>query len=906
MRERLASPDSASIDWPSEVRRRLPAGVEPDATRAIEEIAQHLAARYEDARNEGLAVAQARARALEELADWTPRQERPLGWRVSLAGALHELRQGPRVLRREPAFAATVVAILGAALAATLALFSVVDVLLLRPLPLPGADRLLLLGEGVPALGYPKMPFSPPDFEDLRAAQRSYAHVAAFIGEDLEGYAGQGEAWRLRVTRASATLFDTLGVQARLGRVFDGQEARAGARVVVLSELFWRRRLGAAPDVLGSRLQIERRTYTVIGVLPPGVRFPLPGPGQNALPADVYLPLAFAPEELAARGSHFNYSVIARLKDGVSLAAARAELSTLAAASLALYPADVRAALGGAALALWARPLRDEVTGPSRPAALLLLAAVALLLLLGCANVANLMLVRALSRRREFALRAALGAPRGRLLAQLLAESAMLALAAAALGLLGAFGLTRLLPDVLPLPAGGVPPIDLRVAAAGVALALLTTLGAGLGPALIGTGRDRIGALRDGRGAAGSPSRRRWQRAFVVAQVAMALVLLVTAGLVGRSLANLLSIDPGFRSARLASASVALPSVAYPQAADVRGLYTRLLALLSAQPGIEAAALGSDLPLVARDYSIVQVEGRELSNDPTATSTLTWTLGPYLETLGIPLRRGRLFDEQDNASGRPVALVNEAFVRRYWPQREALGQRIRRSSDEPWATIVGVVGDAKDAALWAVAEPHVYLPFAQAPDAIVVDDVTRILRVMAIVTRASVAAEDALPTLRRCLRDVDPQLALADARVVSDTLAEATRTQRASGAVLASFALAALLLAAVGLYSVVAYQVALRRRELGVRAALGADARRLIALLGVEGLRLALLGVALGALLAGAGSRLMASLLYEVSAADPWVYVSAAGVLIAVACLAAWLPARQVARIDVCASLRAE
>jgi putative ABC transport system permease protein len=904
MRERGPADAHAAIDWATEVRRRLPAGIEPDAERAIEEIAQHLAARYEEALRADIAPAAARQLALEELAEWTPATRWP-GWAARSLGALYDLRQGPRVLRREPLFAATVIAILGGALAVTLALFAVVDVLLLKPLPLPQAERLLLLGEGVPALGYPKLPFSPPDFQDLRAGQRSYSHVAAYICADLEGYLGQGEARRVHVTRATASLFDTLGVGAHLGRVFDAREEREGARVVVLTEPFWRRHLGADPGVLGRRLQLDREAYTVIGVLPPGLRFPLPGPAPNGVPADVYLPLTFTPEELAARGAHFNHSVLARLAPGASLTTARAELATLAAASLALYPAEVRAALGGAPLVPWARALREEVTGPSRPAALLLLGAVALLLLIGCANVANLMLVRALSQRRELAVRAALGAARLRLLMPMLAESAMLALAAAGVGLLGAWGLTRTLPALLPLPIAGAPPIDGRVVLVGLLLAASSTLGAGLLPALVGTGHDPIGALRDGRSAA-SPSRRRWQRAFVVAQLAVALVLLVAAGLLTRSLANLLNTDPGFRPDRLASASIALPAVAYPRAADVRALYARLLANASAEPGLEAVALGSDLPLASRDYSLVHVESRTTGQDPSATSALTWTSGAYLETLGIPLRRGRLFDERDDAAGQPVALVNEAFARRYWPGREALGQRLRRRTDEPWATVIGVVGDAKDAALWAPAEPHVYWPFAQAHDVLVADDITRLLRTMTLVARASVAAEDALPTLRRSVRSVDPQLAPTDVQVVGDTLVEATYTQRASSAVLAIFAAAASLLAAVGLYGLVAYQVALRRRELGVRTALGADARRLVRLLGGEGLRLALLGVALGTLLADAGSRLLGSLLHGVSAADPLVYVTTAVLLIAVASLAAWLPARRAARIDVCASLRAE
>lgn len=907
MRRPAAAPPERSVDWASEVRRRLPPGVQRDAVRATEEIAQHLTARYDEALALGLDVAQARALALEELADWTPQKHHGRrDWRARLAGAWFELRQGPRFVRREPAFAATVVAILGGALAATLALFALVDVLLLRPLPLAGADRLLLLGEGVPALGAPNLPFSPPDFEDLRAAQRSYSHVAAFLCEDLEGRVGPGDARRVQVTRASASLFETLSVQARVGRVFSAQEERSAVRVAVVSDAFWQRALGGDRDALARTLYLERRAYTIIGVLPAGLRFPLPGRPQNWVPADVYVPLAFAPEELQARGSHFNYSVLARLRDGVSLMSARAELPVLAARSLALYPSAVRDALGGAPLVWWARPLRDEVTGPSRPAALLLLAAVALLLLIGCANVANLTLVRAMGRRRELALRAALGASRARLLGQLLAESAVLAVAAAGVGLAGAWALTRLLPGLLPLPTGDAPPIDARVALAGLLLAAASTLGAGLFPALVGTGRDLIGSLRDGRSATASPARRRWQRALVVAQVAVALALLVTTGLLGRSLANLLDTDPGFRTARLASASVALPSVAYPQAADVRGLYGRLLAAMNGEAAVEAVALGTDMPLAAREYAVAQVEDQPPSAGQVATSTFTWTLGPYIETLGIALRQGRGFDVGDVADGLPVALVNEAFVQRHWPDGRALGRRVRHGSGEAWATVVGVVADVKTGALWEPAQPHVYLPFAQAPDRLVADDVARPLRVMMIAVRAHAAAEDILPVLRRSVHTVDPQLALTDVRLASEALAEATRLQRASSAALAAFALAALVLAAVGLYGVVAYQVALRRRELGVRAALGADARRLIVLSSAEGLRLTLVGVAIGLALTGAGARLLGGLLYGVSSADPIVYAGTALLLIAVAGVAAWLPARQAARIDVCASLRAE
>jgi predicted permease len=890
-------------DWRAEVDRRVPRL--DDARR--EELAQHLCACYEEARAAGLSPHEARDRARRELDGWREpapaRQARRAGL---LAGLRLELRGCLRALRRAPGFTATVVALFALGLGSATTLFSLVEAVLLRPYPFHQPERLVLVWEALPQVGFPKMPFSPPDFEDLRREQRSFEGLGALANRRFDLSGAGGDAERVVGARTSPDVFGVLGVAPLLGRVFDADEDRRGERLAVLSYGLWQRRFGGDTGVVGRRIALDRVAHTVVGVMPASFRFPLPGPAFNDEPADLWVPLSFGPEELGNRGGFFNFSVVARLRDGVDLASARAEMDTLAPRVQANYPARLAQMLGDARLGVLVAPLRDEASGPSRRILLVLLAAGGVLLAVACANAANLLLGRAVARGKDLAVRAALGASRLRLLRQPLVEALVLAAGGGALGVLLAAGGVALLPSLLPNELPLAEPLRLSAPAVAVALLLALACAAGVGatPALLGLRADVQAALHDGRGTA-SPARRRVQAGFVVAQIALALVLLVGAGLLGRSLGRLLGRDPGFRPDSVLALAVTLPPAAYPQGDDVRGFCARLVERLGALPAVEAVGASTDLPLAHTEVRALQVEGRELRGEDLPAIAYSWVAGRYLHTLGVELVAGRLLDERDGAGAPPVVVVSASTARRLWPGEDPLGRRLR-SGDEPWMTVVGVVGDVLDAGLLAEPRPHAYSPLAQEADERLAFAGDNPLRTLHVTLRSALEPADLAGSVRRELRALDPEAALVRVRPLRDDVRAALAPQRAAAVLLGLFAAAAALLAAVGLYGALAYQVTQRRREFGLRLALGAGGSEVARLVTRSGLRLVGWGLALGLPAAWVLSRSLGSFLFELTPHDPPTYALTAGVLVALAALATSVPSWRAARVDPLVALREE
>jgi predicted permease len=742
--------------------------------------------------------------------------------------------------------------------------------------------------------------------------QQSFESVAAFKNLEVE-LSGDGEPERIEGARVTASLFDALGVQPALGRAFTASEDWPGADVVLLQHGFWRRRFGGAPDVVGRTLRIDRRSYTIVGVMPESFVFPPPGLEINGRPASVLTPMAFTELERTERGMMYNNSVVGRLKPGVTLAAAREEAAALAPRIQENYPPVMRE--GPYTLGLSVSSLRENIVGAMERPLWILFGAVGLVLLTACANLANLTLTRAAGRAHEAAIRAALGAGRRRLIQAFVLESAILAAAGGALGLL----LARWAAGVAPtLFAGALPllhPIELNVSMflfTGAAAAL-TTLLFGLAPlALAGVGRMQM-ALRTGAGRTiGSRGRRRLQHALAAATVAMAAVLLVGAGLLLQSFVRRVGVDPGFSPDRVLTLQVTLPNTQYAEPASVRVFARTLQEQLAATPGAMNAALATGLPFAATERRAFTPEGGAPADSPGSVA-VTWTIGPYFDALGAPIVRGRAFGAEDRKDAPLVAIVSQRLARLCWPDQDPIGRRLKwgiAASRAPWMTVVGVAGDIADGPVGAPPSPHIYAPFDQIGDnelamGVIVN--SWFGRRFEMALRAE--GDDPAPltaAATTAIRRVDPSLAVARIETLGHRAARTAAGARFSTSLLGGFAAAALLLAAVGLYGVLALAVAERTRELGVRAALGADRSAIMRSVVGQGLRVAGAGAAIGLVGAGALSRLLEAALYETTPFDLRAFTAASIVLAAAAFAASYLPARRAARIDPAQALRDE
>lgn len=825
-----------------------------------------------------------------------------------MTGILQDLRYAIRQLRKNPGFATIAVITLALGIGANTAIFSVVHAVLLRPLPFPEPTRLVLTYEGIPKIGFPKLPFSAPDLLLYRQAQHSFEDMADYQNRDFE-LSGAGEPERATGARISANLFSVLGVHPMLGRAFAADEDQPGRNVVLISYALWQSKYGGSHDVIGRAMNVDRAPYTIIGVMPRHFQFPLPGDAFNSDPAAFWLPMAFTPNELQGWGKFYMFNFVARLKPGVALDQARAEADILARRITQAYPVGLRQQFGNPELAFQVVPMRQELIGDVRPLLLVLQATVAAVLLIACVNVGLLLLSRASGRSREIAVRSALGASRNRLMAQLLCESLILAVPGGILGLILALWSKKSLLQYLP-PGIALPheiALNGTVLVFTVGTTLFTAILFGFVPA-IETTRSQLGSTlqEGGRGSTIGRERHRLQGVFVVVEFALALVLMVGAGLLLRSFGGLLKTNPGFRPESVLAMNVSLPKQAYPHIAEIRIYHQRAVEQLSQMPGVISAAASTDLPLHGFFRSAVLIEGPEGNKRNMPAVLSSWIIGDYLKTMGIPLLRGRSLTAEDRPGTQPVALINQGMAQQLWPNEDALGKRIFAVG--AWSTVVGIVGDVHDGALSATPTPHVYRPYLQifgepdAPDEGLVETARRlnfVVRTQGDPAAASAAAVNQLHSL-------DPALAVVDVRTMRSEIQESVAPQRFNAALVGIYAGLALLLAVIGIYGVLAYMVTQQIHEIGIRIALGAQRRDMLAHVLLRGARLVSIGAAIGLPVAAVVTRLMASLLYGVSPRDPVTFFGVSVVLVVAAMLACYVPALRATRVDPMVALRHE
>jgi predicted permease len=822
------------------------------------------------------------------------REER-MAMRERLDSLWHDVRYAARALWRAPRFAATAVLTLSIGLGATTAIFSHVDHVVLRPLPYHDPDRLVVVREVLGELRdvYPTMPANGSHFLEWRRACGACEGIAA-VKRSAATLTGAGDAQRLGAARVSANLFPLLGVRPALGRGFRPEEEQAGRdRVVVLGDAFWRRQFGGDPGVVGRAITLNGTDHEVVGVMPPG--FALAGgnalgEGVN-LPRDLdfYRPLAFSEHEATATGE-YDYAVIARLRSGVTVAQAQARFAAIAAE---LQGRDAERSELGAAVV----PLQAQVVGAAGRPMLLLLAAVGAVLLIVCVNLAGLSLARNAGRQRESAVRVALGAGRGRLTRLALAESVVLALAGGAVGLLLAHWGLRVLVALAPatLPRTGEVGLDARVFATAALLALAVGVAVGIVPALRMSRADPGEALKaGGRTTKGGRAVARRRALFIGAQVALSTVLLVAAGLFLASFVRVLRVDRGFDSERVLAFDVALPATAYESEARRAGFFDRALAELAAVPGASATAVASALPLEGETW----VDGVERAGDARpvrerVTANFRFVTPGYFSVVGTAVRRGRAFTDADRT--RRVVVISERTARALWPDGDAIGQRLLARSGHPPAEVVGVAADVRTSSLEQEGSLVIYLPFWESS-----------LWAGTVLVRTAGEPAAVSPAARAALRRLDPAVPVAKVRTMAQVVSAAVAGRRFQLALLALFALMALVTASVGIYGVVSQSLASRTGEIGVRMALGArpaDVHRLVLR---EGLVPAAAGLGLGVVGAVALARGFATLLFEVRAADPLTIAAVAALLGLVALVACLIPARRAAAAGVAEMLRLE
>jgi putative ABC transport system permease protein len=802
---------------------------------------------------------------------------------------LQDLRYAGRTLLRSPGFTAIALLTLALGIGANSAVFSVVRAVLLRPLPYPAPERLVRVytigREGDLSV------FSPANFRDARTANRSLEHMSFATRAGLN-LTGRGDAIQLDAARVGQDFFQTLGVRPLLGRWLLPEENEPGRdRVVVLSHALWQQRFGGDAAIVGRTVRLDGEPYEVVGVMPEGFSYP---EGREA-----WVPMEYDASFLGEqnRGSYF-LPAFGRLKPGVSAEAAATELAAIGRRLEQEHPET------NTGWKMTVVPLREAMVGEVRPALLVLLGAVGLVLLIACANVANLLLARATAREGEMAVRAALGASRARMVRQLLTESLLLGTVGGGLGLLlalwGAHWLLELRPRGIPrLDGVGV---DATVVAFTAGVAVITGLLFGVIPALQSTRAGLSGALKEGgRGALGRRGSARVRDALVVAEMALALVLLAGAGLLVRSFVTLRSVDPGFRGESVLTFGIQLPDAAYDTEQKRVEFHDRLVERLEALPGARSAAVVSVIPLGNRaSWQSFEVAGREPAEHGNEPVLQVLAATPdYHRTLSIPLLAGRGLVPEDRSGAPRVAVLNESAVRRFFPDANPIGARITfddlAADSVTWWEVVGVVGDVRQMSLEEGENPAVYLPEAQVGESVV-----------DVVVRTAVPPMALAGPVKQAVAALDPNVPVSGLRPLQDAVARSVSQPRFYMTLLSIFAAVALALATIGIFGVVRYAVAQRTREIGIRMALGADSRSVIRLVVGGALTLAGAGVGLGVLGALAGTRLLSSLLYGVSPTDPLTFVAVGALLFAAALLASLLPARRATRLDPNVALRAE
>ena len=858
-----------------------------------EELESWLSLRTDELIAEGLDPREARRRASIELggAEQVKESVRDVRRGRLVEQTLRDVRYALRGMVRSPGFTAAAVLALSLGIGASVAIFSVVRAVLLRPLPYREPDRLAVL------LHRGSNPTAPANFLDWRRESRAFADMGA-AEYWVPNLTGAGESESVQSLRVTAGLLPMLGVSPQLGRLFvPGEDEPGRDRVAILGDGLWRRRFGADPGIVGRTISLDGETYEVVGVMPRGFDFPV----FWAKGRELWAPLAFGARASSRTG--FSLRVFGRLAANATLSSARAEIASITAGLERRYPGTNRE--------VTVTSLPEAVVGDVRPALLVLAGAVGLLLLIGCANVAHMLLARGAARRREVALRSALGATRARIVRQLLTESLVLSvssgLAGVALASAAVRGLAALAPAFLPRVEG--VSVDPVVLAFGVALALATGAVFGLLPALDASRPDVAVALRQGERGSSSGGAGRMRGALVASEFALAIILLVGAGLLARSFLGLRRIDPGFRAEGVLTMTVSVAGTAEAEPSRRGGFYERLLEAARSAPGVRTAGMINHLPLAGDIWGLpYDIEGRPAAapaDSPFATYRVV--LPGYFAAMGISLRSGRDVTSADRAGAPGVVIVNESLARRDWPGESALGKRISFENEDGhpvWRTVVGIAPDVVRSSWTEKREPEVYLPYLQ--ERSYLERPGSHFQYMTLVVRTEGDPAAAASSLRGTVAAQDPAATVSEVQTMSHVVAEATADTRFYLILFAFFAAAAAALAGIGVFGVVSYAVSRRTREFGIRLALGAGRGDLVAMVIGESMRVVLAGSAAGVAAALALTGLMRRLLYGVEARDPATIAGVALVLAAVALVASWLPARRASRVDPRTALQAE
>jgi len=807
---------------------------------------------------------------------------------------LQDVRYGFRMLRKSPGFTAVALVVLTVGIGANVAIFSVVNTVLLRPLPFHDPGHLVMLWESLPGIGYGQLGTSSGEYLDYRDHNRVFSGIAGYKN-DTANLTGSGQPERIHITQASANLFSVLGVQPSIGRTYTVEEDRPGAgKVAVLSYGLWKRRYGGDRGILGRTVDLDGQPYTVIGVMPGSFQFPF-----STLPyseqAELWVPVAFTPDEIADRVREFGTFTVGRLKPGVSLQQAQEDVTRVAAEFQKQYPQIYS---GNIYVKPAVSSLAGDIVGKVRPMLLVLLGAVGFVLLIACANLANLLLARATTRSREMAVRAALGASQTRLLRQFLTESLLLAGAGGALGLFAAFWLVRLLVAFGPerVPRLQDVAIDPAVLAFAVTISATTGILFGIAPAWRSSRRELQSALKEASTRAGaSREKLRLRNGLVVLETACSLLLLVGAGLLVNSFIRVLRVPPGFNPNGVLIARTQFDDTRYPKA-ELCGVAERLIiARLRQLPGVESAGFVTNLPLADPRGIGFRIEGGPANEFHNADNALVSE--GYFQAIGIPLLRGRGFREQDTASTPLVAVINQTLARTYFSGTDPIGKQLLWGDRAPF-TIVGVAGDVRFSALDADVAPMIYMSNFQVSSGV--------SRHAVFVVRTAGDPANLASAASQTIWSVDKDLPVFGVITMNEVLAASVAQRRFSMSLLGGFAVLALLMAAIGLYGVLSYSVSQRMHEMGLRMALGANPRDLMRLVVGQGMRVVLAGVAAGLLASFAATRLLSGMLFGVSPLDPFTFATVAVVLVAAALLASFLPARRATRVDPMVALRYE
>ena len=785
----------------------------------------------------------------------------------------------------------TVIAMLAMALGigANTAVFSIVNAILLRPLPYPAAERLVRVWESEPELD--KAPIAPADFLDWRQQNQSFEQLAAFRSQSFNFTEGQ-EPERIRGARVSANFFSLLGIQPALGRSFTEEEDQPQRnKVLVLSDELWRRRFGSDPNIVGKTTLVNDQSYQIVGVMPRGATFP-------TKQAEVFTPNAFNDAEKKTRRTHYIFA-IGRLKQNVTFAQAQSDMSAIASRLGEQFPAS------NGKVGVKLVSLKEEVVGNVQRLLIILMVAVVCVLLIACANIANLLLSRALTRQKEVAIRNALGASRGRIIRQMLTESVLLSLVGGALGLVLAFGIVYGLRTINPANIPRITEIhlDARSLAFTFAISLLTGVLFGLFPALRASTPDLEESLREGsQRQSASRAHNRLRNLLVVSEIALSLLLLIVSGLLIKSFVRLNNVDLGFDQSNLLTMEIALPGAKYKDGQSQVAFFQQAVENLKSLPGVQSVGAISDLPLLGGNSTIFEIEGRPVEQSEKPLTEYRLISPDYFRTMNIQLLKGRYFSEGDHKTAPGVVIVNETMAKRFFPGEEVLGKRIGLSNPADWREIVGVVRDVRDYGPDIEPTPESYVPMVQNA----ADYLDGTSSGMALVLRTASDPRSLTPVVRERIHNLDKAQPIQNLKTMEERFGESVAQRRFNMLVLSIFAGLALVLAAVGVYGVISYSVTQRTHEFGVRMALGAQPAAVNRLVLGHVLKLAVAGIVLGLAAAFAITRTISSFLYGVTATDATVFIGTSLLMAAIALLASYYPARRATRVNPIIALRAE